>query len=265
VSEISRRDFIGRMAALAAAGMALGPPLLGKLAQAEPAPSARPTGALPAIALIIDDVGHNRVRLMPFLNLGVPITFSVLPHLPYSRILAERIHADGHDVMLHQPMEPYDRSIDPGPGALYLHQSPAELFGTIEKNIASFPYARGMNNHMGSRFTESRAHVAQTLRFFREREFFFVDSMTSGHSVAFSTAQELEMTSAPRNVFLDNLCETGYICAQLEKLKAHAATFGHAIGIGHPRTETVKALETFLDAGHGKDFVCVYASEAVCA
>ncbi len=89
--------------------------------------------------------------------------------------------------------------------------------------------------------------------------------MTSGHSVAFSTAQELEMTSAPRNVFLDNVWETRYICAQLEKLKAHAATFGHAIGIGHPRTETVKALETFLDAGQGKDFVCVYASEAVCA
>jgi polysaccharide deacetylase 2 family uncharacterized protein YibQ len=246
---------------LAVGGAVASQPILGAVARA--AAAVQPAGAPPVIALIIDDVGHNRARLLPFLRLGIPITFSILPHLPFSRSLAERIHADGHEIMLHQPMEPYDRSIDPGPGALYLHQSPAERCRTIEGAIAGVPHARGMNNHMGSRFTESRPHVAETLRLFREREFFFVDSITTCNSVALSTARELHMTTAPRNVFIDNVWEERSICAQLVKLKTHAVTLGQAVGIGHPRPETVRALASFLDAGHGGDFEFAYASQVV--
>ena len=45
----------------------------------------------PRIALIIDDLGYNQSRVLPFLDLGVPITFSILPHLMYSERLAEAL------------------------------------------------------------------------------------------------------------------------------------------------------------------------------
>ena len=85
----------------------------------------------PEIAIIIDDVGYNFSRVLPFLELGVPITFSVLPRLAYSTVSAEKVHEEGHEVMLHQPMEPCNPLIDPGPGALYLSQSTKEICGII--------------------------------------------------------------------------------------------------------------------------------------
>jgi polysaccharide deacetylase 2 family uncharacterized protein YibQ len=217
----------------------------------------------PEIAIIIDDVGYNFSRVLPFLELGVPITFSILPRLMYSRRSAEKVHAEGHEIMLHQPMEPYSHLIDPGPGALYLSQGTKEMYKIIDENISSFPFSAGVNNHMGSRFTESREKVADTLKSFRERNFFFIDSITTHNSVAFNTARELNMTTAFRNVFIDNQWDKQYICLQLLKLKKHALKYGHAIGIGHPRPETVSALEEFLDELEGSSFSIVNASRIV--
>jgi hypothetical protein len=217
----------------------------------------------PKISIIIDDVGYNVSRVLPFLDLGVPITFSILPRLPYSSKLADMIAAEGHEIMLHQPMEPCNSSIDPGPGALYLCQSSEEVYKILVENTSNFPCATGVNNHMGSRFTESPEKVTETLKILKERNFFFIDSVTTRRSVAFSTARQLRITSAFRNVFIDNQWDKPYICRQLSRLKKHALRFGHAIGIGHPRPETVSALKDFFDGLEASGFSIANASQIV--
>jgi polysaccharide deacetylase 2 family uncharacterized protein YibQ len=214
----------------------------------------------PQIVLIIDDLGYNVSRVLPFLDLGIPMTFSILPRLRYSRRLAEKIHAAGHEVMLHQPMEPYKSSLDPGPGALYLSQNTKEMWRIIKKNVSSFPFAVGVNNHMGSRFTESRENITETLKVFRDKGFFFIDSFTSCHSIAFDTAKQLNMSTAFRDVFIDNRSERNYIYLQLLKLKKYALKYGYAIGIGHPRPETVSAVQQFIDELEGTRFSFTHAS-----
>ncbi len=217
----------------------------------------------PFISIIIDDVGYNRSRVMPFLDLNAPITFSILPHLPYSLRLAEQIHTEGHEVMLHQPMEPYDRSIDPGPGALYLQQSRSEHYRIIDKNLGSIPFVVGVNNHMGSRYTESQENIYDALSIIKERKLFFIDSFTSSNSIAFDIARQLEMRAAFRNIFIDNVWDKDYVCNQLAKLKRHARRFGHAVGIGHPRRETIEALRDFFDEVENEGFIFTYASRIV--
>ena len=69
---------------------------------------------LPRLAIIIDDIGFSRSIAQQFLNLKVPITFAILPKLEKSRDLAEEIHAQGHEIMLHQPMEAHNSRINPG-------------------------------------------------------------------------------------------------------------------------------------------------------
>ena len=56
------------------------------------------------IALIVDDIGFSVRQAECFLRLRLPLTFSILPRLPYSAHLAQAIGDQGHDVMLHQPM-----------------------------------------------------------------------------------------------------------------------------------------------------------------
>jgi len=217
----------------------------------------------PQIAIIIDDVGFNMERVRPFMQLDVPITFSVLPHLPHSRLLAEKIHAQGHEIMLHQPMEPHNMFINPGPGALYLSHTSKDMVGIIQKNIESFPYAVGFNNHMGSRFTESRPKMTDTLKIFKDQNFFFVDSITSQNSIGFDTAKNMQMTASFRNEFIDNSLEKQYMRAQVQKLKKHALRFGKAIGIGHPKPATTASLPKFINELKSEGFSFVYASQIV--
>ena len=200
----------------------------------------------PLISIIIDDIGYSISRARDFLNLNIPITFSVLPRLTNSYNLAVEIDDKGHEIMLHQPMEPYNSQLDPGPGALYVGYESEKISDIVEKNISNIPFVTGVNNHMGSRFTSCGKEICETLRVIGDRNLFFIDSLTSGRSVAYKTARKLQMPTACRNIFLDNSLEDKYILRQLHKLQIHAKIHGHAIGIGHPFPETARAIRRFI-------------------
>ncbi len=252
-SRSSRRTFLKQASFAAAAAMLKPSESLFAAAQAVRTSPAR-------LAIIIDDVGYHRRNARAFLEFGVPLTFSVLPQVPHSVVLAEDIHRAGHEIMLHQPMQPHSTSVDPGPGALYVKHSRAEMETIIQQNMAELPFACGVNNHMGSLFTESRPLVLDMLDIFRQRSFFFVDSFTSSDSIAFRTARELHMVSAYRNVFIDNEPDVELIHNQLLAAKRRALKSGSAIAIGHPRPETIRAVAGFLQEIPASGVELVYAS-----
>jgi polysaccharide deacetylase 2 family uncharacterized protein YibQ len=212
------------------------------------------------IALIIDDIGYSPSLARQFLGLGIPITFSVLPHLPNSQNLAVEIRYKGHEIMLHQPMEPYNAYYDPGPGALYVGFKANEIARIMKENITAVPYAVGVNNHMGSKFTSSQREIKETLWVVKDNGLFFVDSLTSSRSRAYRTARRLHISTACRNIFLDNVLDESAILVQLYKLKQHAIRYGRAIGIGHPFPETSRAVAKFLSTADPHDISFVHAS-----
>jgi polysaccharide deacetylase 2 family uncharacterized protein YibQ len=215
------------------------------------------------IAIIIDDIGFSRSKLRNFLELDTPITFSILPRLEQSHALAEEIHSEGHTVMLHQPMEPMNSHIDPGPGALYVGDDSNKILGVIEENISGIPYVTGINNHMGSRFTTCQKEMKEALIAIKTKGLFFIDSLTTPHSMAYKTAKRLNITTACRNIFLDNLPEKPAILTQLNKLKRLAVSSGHAIGIGHPYPETAAAIECFLKELNNSAISMVHISSLI--
>jgi len=215
------------------------------------------------MALIIDDIGYSLHRARQFLELGVPITFSILPGLTKSHDLALQIHRNGHEIMLHQPMEPYNPALDPGPGALYVGDGAKKIFRIVEENFSSVPFAIGVNNHMGSRLTSRQKEMKDVLRVIRERNLFFVDSLTSSRSMAYRTAKRLHITSACRNIFLDNRLDESAILTQLHKLKKHALKYNCAIGIGHPFPETAKAIGRFQKSLKGSGVSLVHVSRVL--
>jgi len=201
----------------------------------------------PAIALIIDDLGPNINRPRQFLELNIPLTFSILPRYAHSEELAYAVHDAGHDIMLHQPMEAYDSEVNPGPGTLYVGDSLHKIFRVLEENLSTVPFAIGLNNHMGSRFTACQKETQETLVIIKQKGLFFVDSRTSRNSKGYDIAKQLQMPAACRNVFLDNDLNELAILYQLKKLADHANQYGHAIGIGHPFPETARAIRLFLN------------------
>jgi polysaccharide deacetylase 2 family uncharacterized protein YibQ len=242
--KLDRRDFLVK-SVTALAGSLLG---MGPLSKACAAACSMegPFSSEPKIALIIDDIGFSVDRARQFLKLSAPLTFSVLPWLPNSCDLAQEIHDHGHEIMLHQPMEPFNPRIDPGPGALFVGDKPTKISAIMEKNVLSVPYAIGVNNHMGSKFTARQKEMREALSVVKEMALFFVDSVTTSRSTAYQTAIELHVDCAFRNRFLDTRLHQDAILAELDRLTKHAQAYGSAIGIGHPFPETCQAIALYL-------------------
>jgi polysaccharide deacetylase 2 family uncharacterized protein YibQ len=212
------------------------------------------------MALIIDDIGHSVSRARQFLELDVPITFSILPRLAYSYRLAIDIHRCGHEIMLHQPMEPHNSVLDPGPGSLYVGYEGREITRILERNMASVPFAVGVNNHMGSRFTECPKEMNAVLRVVAKNSLFYIDSLTSSRSTACLAAKRLNVTAARRDIFLDNTLSESRILSRLRRLERCAAVHGGAVGIGHPFPETARAIQRFLAETRDPDVSLVHVS-----
>jgi len=199
------------------------------------------------IAIVIDDLGCGEQIAMDFLNLGAPLSFSVFPFAPHSREFARKASEEGRDVLLHLPMEPkaYPRE-DPGRGGLLTSMGKGQLLSQLEKDLAAVPYVKGVNNHMGSRFTEDPDLMRIVLEDIQRRGLFFLDSRTTARTVGFRVARELGLKTGQRNVFLDNERDVSRIKERIFELIASSQRNGSAIGIGHPHPETVQAIREVL-------------------
>lgn len=239
---MNRRQFLLRVASTLASGAAASAfrPWV-SLAAGQPSGTAKKA----QIAIIVDDIGFSRARARRFLDLDIPLTFSVLPRIAYTRELAHTAYAAGHEVMLHQPMEPVDGSFNPGPGAVYTANRPQEIVAAIESNISDIPHVIGVNNHMGSKFTADQEKMKAALGVVKSKRLFFVDSMTTCCSKGYPTASRLGITAGRRNVFLDNTLSVQAIVGQLDKLQCVALKKGKALAIGHPFPETAAAIALF--------------------
>jgi polysaccharide deacetylase 2 family uncharacterized protein YibQ len=207
---------------------------------------AAPKPRLPRVSIIIDDMGFHPKQDAAFLNLPYDITYSFLPYAPYTATLEEKAYELGHTVLLHLPMQPKSSEWDPGQGALLVRQHWNEQKKIIDADLLQVPHAVGVNNHMGSLFTEQLEPMESVLQYLQTKNMFFIDSVTSGASVGYSTARSLGMKTARRTVFLDNNQSLQLICRQLEQLVQKSEKNGMSIGIGHPYPETYRALKKCL-------------------
>ncbi|RPI78591.1 MAG: divergent polysaccharide deacetylase family protein [Desulfobacteraceae bacterium] len=265
---MQRREFLIKSAAFLAGGILGLEPLSKALADPNssfllPIPKRKTESSnhKVQIALIIDDFGESLPAAARFLELEAPLTYAVLPLLAKSEEIAYQIHEAGHEILLHQPMEPHGANIDPGPGAVYVGDDAQKISQVVAANIAKIPFATGVNNHMGSRFTEYPREMTSALAVVKERGLFFIDSLTSGHSQAYKTARNLHIPWAYRHIFLDNSPEEAAILSQLRQLKRRALQRGQAIGIGHHFPETARAIKKFLKELQDTDIALVYSSD----
>jgi len=197
----------------------------------------------PVMAIVIDDLGDSAVFAKALLDLDFPVTLAIMPYRTRSPKVAEAAVAEGAEVILHQPMEPlaYPKT-DPGQGALFVGMAPGKIASVLERNLAQVPGADGVNNHMGSKFTQDYAGMAEVMSFLAGRGMFFLDSVTSAGGAAPAAAKKEGAPMVSRNVFLDNSRSPNAIAGQLAAAQEIAKSRGQAVAIGHPYKETLAAL-----------------------
>ncbi len=202
---------------------------------------------IPKVAILIDDLGYDRQRARDFAGLGVQLTFSILPHSPFQKEIAEAAISGGNEILLHLPMEPREYpKMDPGPGALLMAMTPEAFTRQILDNLESLPAVKGVNNHMGSRITADRDRMTILFSVLKERGLFFLDSRTTSRSAAETAAQKTHLDFTHRDVFLDHVPEPEFVEKQINRLMELARRQGTAIGIAHPNKATYRVFKARL-------------------
>lgn len=197
----------------------------------------------PRLAIIIDDIGYHLENGYRSVELPVPITLAVIPHSPNAQELANAGHQAGKEIMLHLPMASHHKDATLDKGGLTPAMAEGEFKDTVRLGLSAVPHIKGVNNHMGSALTEKTEAMQWLMDELKQTSFFFIDSRTSALSQAQMIAEQNQIPSASRDVFLDNSRRHEDILTQLEKAIHQAKRTGHAIAIGHPYPETLEVLE----------------------
>lgn len=204
----------------------------------------KPSVNSPRMAIVIDDMGEDLRLARGLAATGLKITFSIWPSSSHVKKVAEIARKSGNEIMVHMPMQPQGYpKVNPGKDALLEGMTRDRIVQLVSEAIKKVPNATGLNNHMGSRFTEILPEMKAAMLPLKTKGFFFLDSRTTPDSVARKACSYAGITLYERNIFLDNVKDVSAIEYQLAKAEKIALKHGQSIAIGHPHRQTLQAIK----------------------
>ena len=212
----------------------------------EPVLPKKHTGQKAKIAIVIDDVGMNLSQSRAAINLPSEVTLALLPYAETVRPLAREADQQGHELIIHTPMEALNGEMNLGSMALLSEMDFAEFEAEFRKITGSFEGYVGVNNHMGSKLTQDPEAMGYLMDLLKQEGLYFLDSKTIHTSVAAKMAQAYDIPYAERDVFLDHEQTPEFIAKAFRNLERIAREQGQAIAIGHPKEITLQALREWI-------------------
>lgn len=214
-------------------------------------------------AIIIDDLGYNTISAKRIAKMPFPITCAILPEAPSSYKAAQILAQSGKELMLHLPMQGRGNQAQER-NVLTVDMNEFEFKKEVRRHLDILPSIAGLNNHQGSVLTKA----GYPMHWLMEElslidDFYFVDSRTTGSSVASDAAEFYGVPFAVRDIFLDHERSEEFVTQQLELFIKTAKRHGRAVAIGHPYRETLDVLELALPELAREGITLVPASELV--
>ncbi|WP_034363651.1 divergent polysaccharide deacetylase family protein [Helicobacter japonicus] len=206
------------------------------------------TGEKPKVLLIMDDLSSlSQVKKIEKLKLNItPSIFPKTKHNPHTPDIAAYLNKKDKTFMVHLPLEAKQfMQNELTPIKVGTHKEAIKT--QLAEIKADFPHLVYINNHTGSKFTQSYDDMRNLLSVLDELDLKFVDSITTSSPVSERIAAEQGKLIMARDVFLDNETNVAYIKAQIQSLMKKAQKKGYAIAICHPNTSTFKALSQMRD------------------
>jgi len=216
----------------------------------------------PKIAIVIDDWGYNLNNLGRVWDLDIPMTFSILPNLPYSTVIAKEAIKKNYEVILHLPMESHNAAANEK-HVVKTGMNGRQIAEILKRALRTVPQAKGVSNHMGSKATEDKDTLKLLFRQMKKNDLYFLDSLVTNRTESEEAAKEVSLKIAKRSVFIDNRADFDYIKKQMQELVTIAKAKGEAIGVGHDKKSTLLALKEIIPELKKENIDFVYLSEIV--
>lgn len=208
------------------------------------------------LAIVIDDV-TTAAQLSKIEQIGYTLNPSFMPPTkghPNSAKIAQ----NQEFYMIHLPMQATSFKNEEE-NTLHINDSYEKIESRIAQIRQWYPKAKYTNNHTGSMFTENKEAMDKLYKALIKYDFIFVDSRTTGKTVAKEIAKKYNVPYISRNVFLDNEQNFNYIQTQLKTAVKLAKKNGFAIAICHPHSITLKTLKDSKELL--KDLEMVYLNQ----
>lgn len=214
------------------------------------------------VSIIIDDMGlskysSNFIEFKPF-----QLSLSFLPYAENLSAQVQKTRENGHEIMLHMPMEPLFKKVD-DPYLIRVSDDHDVSKKLLTEAIDLIPEASGINNHMGSKVTSSAQKMQALMPLIKQKGLYFVDSKTVSSSVAEKIALEMSVPTIGRDVFLDHAGDKKNVTARLHETASRAQKYGFALAIGHPSKKTHDALSRFAKDDMAQNLIFVSTGELI--
>jgi uncharacterized protein len=223
-----------------------------------PTPSAGRKGG-PRIAIVLTGLGTSaNLTRQAIEQLPGPVTLAFQPYAPDVERSAASARAQGHEVLLQTPMEPFDYpDNDPGPQTLLTSISPEQNMDRLYWLMSRFQGYVGIVNYMGARFTSTEQVLAPVLREATKRGLIYVDDGSSPRSLAPQIAGANNLPFAKAEITIDAVPSASHIDGALARLEAAARERGSVVGIAVAAPASIERIALWAKAAEGRGFVLV--------
>jgi polysaccharide deacetylase 2 family uncharacterized protein YibQ len=215
--------------------------------------------SLPRIALVLGGLGISAASTSEAMSkLPGPVTFAFAPYGTDIVRLGGRARAEGHELLLQIPMEPFDYpDNDPGPQTLLTTLAPEQNVDRAQWLMSRMQGYVGIVNYMGARFTATEAALAPVLRETSKRGLLYLDDGASPRSLAGQIAGANNLPFAKVDVVLDSVPTPTEIDRALLSLETLARENGVAVGFANALPVAIDRLAKWAKTAVDRGFLLV--------
>jgi uncharacterized protein len=211
----------------------------------------------PRIAIVLGGMGLNpQLTRQALRDLPSTVTFAFAPYGDAVQKLAGEARAQGHEIMLHLPMEPFGYpAVDPGPRTLRAGDEAGANAENLAWLLSRFAGYSGIVNYMGARLGGDESALRPVLAEIGKRGLVWLDDGSASRSLVHDIAREIDLP-VRRGQIIDDASYDG-IRRRLAQLEEEAHRSGVAIGNGAGLAVTIDAVQAWARdlAQRGVDLV----------
>lgn len=223
------------------------------------------TDPRPRVAVVLGGLGlSSSVTQTAVDELPPGITFAFTPYGSSLQGIVSTARANGHEVILEVPLEPYDYpDNDPGQNTLLTGTASNDNGARLKWVLSRVTGYAGLINSQGSKFLASGSHMNSLMSDIKHRGLYFIDSGQSDQSLGNEAATGSSVAFVRGDRMIDKMPAREAIESELAKLESLALQRGSAVGIASAYPITIERLKAWALGLEQKGIALVPASALV--
>lgn len=210
----------------------------------------------PRISVVLYGLGPSAAATRTAIQaLPGVITLAFSPYADGLENWMASARAAGHEVLLMVPMEPRNYpDYDPGPRALLTTLTDVENIERLEWMLGRGVGYVGITDFMGSRFTNSAAHMRTLFGDLRKRGLLYLESRAAARAISGQLAAASGVPFASNALYIDSQASRPAIDAQLAEAERLARQIGAVVVMGFLYPVTIERVAHWAATAERRGF-----------